>query len=377
MTTTPPTGARTRLTDLAKQAGVSVATVSRVLNGKPGASAATRKAVLAALDVLGYERPQSLRIRSAGLVGLVVPELTNPVFPAFAQAIENLLSEHGYTPLLCAQSPGGTTEDEYVEMLLDHGVDGIVFVSGRHADTHAAPDRYDRLRARARARALPIVMINGYAEGVDASFISPDDAGSVELSVRHLVSLGHRRIGLAIGPTRYVPARRKAAGFAAALHRHGLLADGEDASEHTVVTLYTLEGGHAAASELLDSGHTAIICGSDLMALGAVRAARACGLRVPEDVSVVGYDDSPLIAFTDPPLTTVQQPVAPMCQAAVTTLLSEIAGERAPRAELLFSGDLIVRGSTAPAPRPTMPSGSVPAPAPLPPPRPSDAVSAE
>ncbi len=337
---------RTRLSDLATQAGVSTATVSRVLNGKPGVASETRQAVLAALDVLGYERPSTLRTRSAGLVGLVVPELTNPVFPAFAQTIESLLSEHGYTPLLCTQSPGGTTEDDYVEMLMDHGVDGIVFVSGLHADTQAGHERYGRLRDRG----IPLVLVNGYAAGIDAPFVSPDDAASVELSVRHLVALGHRRVGLAIGPQRFVPARRKVDGFLEALVRHDLAEDAEHAREHLVTTLYTVEGGQAAGGELIDAGHTAIVCGSDLMALGAIRAARARGLRVPDDVSVVGYDDSPLIGFTDPPLTTVRQPVAAMAHAAISALLTEIQGGRAPRTELLFQTELIVRDSTGAAP---------------------------
>ncbi len=340
---------RTRLSDLAEQAGVSTATVSRVLNGKPGVASETRHAVLAALDVLGYERPQALRGRSAGLVGLLVPELTNPVFPAFAQAIESLLSERGYTPLLCTQEPGGTTEDEYVDTLVDHSVDGIVFISGLHADTRADHSRYEVLRSRG----IPIVLVNGYAEGIDAPFVSPDDAASVDLAVRHLVSLGHERIGLAIGPERYVPARRKVAAFAAALVEHGLAKDAAEVlRDHVVSTLYTLEGGQAAAAELVGSGHTAIVCGSDLMALGAVRAARSRGLRVPDDVSVVGYDDAPLIAFTDPPLTTVRQPVEAMARAVVSALLSEIAGDRAPRTELLFAPELVVRGSTGSAPRP-------------------------
>lgn len=330
---------RTRLKDLADQAGVSTATVSRVLNGKNGVASETRKAVLAALDVLGYDRPEKLRTRSQGLVGLIVPELDNPVFPALAQAIETTLSDRGYTPLLCTQSPGGTTEDEYVEMLLEHDVDGIVFVSGRHADTAATFDRYHRLRSRG----LPIVLVNGYAEGVDAPAVSTDDAVAVDLALRHLVSLGHQRIGLAIGPDRYIPARRKVAAFVAALQRRQPDAD---PSEHVVSTLFTVEGGHAAGGELIDTGHTAVICGSDLMALGAIRAARARGLLVPDDVSVVGFDDSPLIAFTDPPLTTVRQPVAGMGKAAVTALLSEIAGEKVSRTELLFHPDLIVRGST-------------------------------
>jgi LacI family repressor for deo operon, udp, cdd, tsx, nupC, and nupG len=335
---------RTRLTDLAEQAGVSTATVSRVLNGKAGVSTRTRQTVLAALDVLGYERPEKLRTRSAGLVGLIVPELTNPVFPAFAQVIESMLSERGYTPLLCTQSPGGTTEDQYVEMLLEHGVDGIVFVSGLHADTAASLDRYHRLRSRG----LPIVLVNGFAEGVDAPSVSTDDVAAIDLAVRHLVSVGHRTIGLAIGPERFVPAKRKVAAFAQSLERYL----GVDVAGHVVTTLFTVEGGQAAAAELIASGHTAIVCGSDMMALGAIRAARARGLRVPEDISVVGYDDSPLIAFTDPPLTTVRQPVQAMGHAAVSALVAEILGVRSPRTELLFHPELIVRESTGTAPTP-------------------------
>ena len=334
---------RTRLKDLAEQAGVSTATVSRVLNGKAGVAAETRKAVLAALDVLGYDRPEKLRTRSEGLIGLIVPELDNPVFPALAQAIETTLSDRGYTPLLCTQSPGGTTEDEYVEMLIEHGVDGIVFVSGRHADTTASFDRYHRLRSRG----LPIVLVNGYAEGVDAPSVSTDDAVAVDLAMRHLTSLGHQRIGLAIGPDRYIPARRKVVAFTAALARRS---PPEAAAAHIVTTLFTVEGGQAAGAELISVGHTAIICGSDLMALGVIRAARARGLRVPEDLSVVGFDDSPLIAFTDPPLTTVRQPVGGMGKAAVSALVSEIRGAKVSRTELLFHPELIVRGSTGPVP---------------------------
>src|SRR5699024_11662092 len=130
------------------------------------------------------------------------------------------------------------------------------------------------------------------------------DAGSMDLAVRHLVAQGHTRIGLAIGPQRFVPAERKVAGFTEALReRLGV----SDPGEHVATSLFTVEGGQAAATELLAAGHTAIVCGSDIMALVAIRAARSRGLSVPGEVSVVGYDDSPLIAFTDPPLTTIRQ----------------------------------------------------------------------
>jgi DNA-binding LacI/PurR family transcriptional regulator len=337
---------RVRLADIAAQAGVSTATVSRVLNGKDVVSATTRQAVHAALDVLGYERPP-VKDATKGLIGLVIPELSNPVFPALAQTIESLLAQAGYTPLLCTQSPGGTAEDEYISMLERHGVDGIVFISGLHADLRASKQRYHRLRENR----MPIVLFGGYAPSVDAPQVSSDEAAAMHLAVRHLVALGHRSIGFAVGPDRFVPSHRKRAGFTSALVQVGLAADIASAEQHVAANLYTVEGGQAAATTLLGSGHTAIVCASDLMALGAIRAVRQHGLRVPEDVSVVGYDDSPLMAFTDPPLTTVRQSIGALCKIVVQMLLAEIRGDNTPRTELLVEPDLVVRGSTSSAPK--------------------------
>src|SRR5882757_11578607 len=116
-----------RLAEVAKYVGVSEATVSRVLNGKPGISEATRTAVLTALDVLGYERPTKLRGERARLVGLVMPELQNPIFPAFAEIVSGSLAQQGFTPVLCTQTAGGVSEQDYVEMLLDQHVSGVIF----------------------------------------------------------------------------------------------------------------------------------------------------------------------------------------------------------------------------------------------------------
>ena len=342
----PRSGAGTpRLSDIAGQASVSEATVSRVLNGKPGVADSTRQRVLAALDVLGYERPVRLRRRSAGLIGLVTPELVNPIFPAFAQAVEQVLAGHGYTPVLCTQLPGGATEDELVEQLVERGVGGIVFLSGLHADTSADPARYAALIDRG----VPFVMINGCNDRVSAPFVSLDDRAAMRMAVGHLADLGHRRIGLATGPLRYVPSARKREGFLDALAAvRGLTR--EEAEERVCSTLFSVEGGQVAAGALLDLGCTGIVCGSDMMALGAIRAARQRGLRVPQDVSVVGYDDSNLFAFTDPPLTTLRQPVRAMGAAAVNTLLEELSGNPVQHAEFVFQPELVVRGSTAQAP---------------------------
>ncbi|MFI6978551.1 LacI family DNA-binding transcriptional regulator [Embleya sp. NPDC050154] len=333
-----------RLSDIAAQAGVSEATVSRVLNGKPGVSAATRRVVLAALDLLGYERPTRLRRRSAGLVGLITPELDNPIFPAFAQVIESALTQREFTPVLCTQTPGGATEDEFTHLLIERGVSGIIFVSGMHADTTAGIERYTKLSAEN----VPMVMINGYAEGVDAPFLSTDDRLAMRLAVSHLVELGHERIGLLSGPRRFVPVIRKAEGFLRTMAE--LLGTDEDDAllENTI---FSFEGGAAGARTLLDRNATALVCGSDVMALGAITTIRERGLSVPHDVSVIGFDDSPFIAYTDPPLTTIRQPVQAIGLAAVRALFDELAGIPAPRSEFVFRPELIVRGSTGSGPR--------------------------
>ena len=336
---------RARLSDIARQAGVSEATVSRVLNDRPGVSADTRQAVVTALDVLGYERPERLHKRSAGLVGLIVPELENPIFPAFAQVIESALAQTGFTPVLCTQTPGGVTEDEYLELLLDRQVSGIVFVAGLHADTTADHERYQRLIDRP----LPIVLINGFAKGLAAPFISCDDEQAADTAVTHLAALGHERIGFISGPERFRAVQRKLLGFRGAMRRELGTGDRE-LDELAALTLFGVEGGEVGCGRLLERGVTAVVCGSDLMALGAIRAAHRRGLSVPGDLSVVGFDDSPLIAFTDPPLTTLRQPVAAMGNAAVRALVDEINGHAAPRSEYVFPAELVVRGSTAAAP---------------------------
>lgn len=337
----PAVPTRITLTDIAEQAGVSTATVSRVINGKTNVAEATRRQVFIALDLLGYERPESLSQASLGLVGLITPELSNPIFPMFAQEIEQLLAAGGHTPLLCTQTPGGTSEDEYIATLTERGVSGIVFVSGRHADTTADLTRYQRLHERG----VPIVTVNGNTSGLSAPGFSTDDAAAARMGVRHLASLGHRRIGLAMGANRMVPAMRKYEGYKQAMRE---LLPTEPL--RTAESLFTYQSGANVARQLLDQGCTGIICGSDVLALGVIQGVRALGLSVPEQVSVIGYDDSPLIPMMSPPLTTVRQPVEAISRAAVAALMAQINGEQVERTEMLFLPDLIVRESTAVAP---------------------------
>lgn len=310
--------------------------MSRVLNGKPGISDATRAAVLTALDVIGYERPTHLRVRRARMVGLVVPELQNPIFPALAEVIGGALAQRGFNAVLCTRT-GSMSEAEYVEMLLERQVSGMVFAGGQYAEADAPHEHYARLL---KLR-LPVVLINAAAEHLDFPRVSTDDAVAMEQAYRHLSSLGHERIGLILGPPDHVPSRRKLAAFEA------LAAPAPELVERT---MFSLEGGHAAATRLLRQGVTGIICGSDPLALGAIRAARRAGLSVPADVSVVGYDDSAFMNCTDPPLTTVRQPIEAIGRAAVAMLTSQIEGAAVSAEELFFEPEIVARGSTAAAP---------------------------
>jgi DNA-binding LacI/PurR family transcriptional regulator len=319
-----------RLAEVAKKVGVSEATVSRVLNGKPGVSDATREAVLTALDVLGYERPTQLRGERARLVGLVLPELQNPIFPAFAEVVGGALAQQGFTPVLCTRTVGGISEADYVDLLLQQQVSGVVFAGGLYTQADMVHEHYLRLVERR----LPTVLVNAAAEHWDFPRVSCDDTIAIEQALGHLRALGHQDIGLIVGPADHMPSIRKLEAFREM---------GGELVEHT---MHSLEGGHAAGLKLMKQGVTGLICGSDPLALGAIRAARRAGRRVPADVSVVGYDDSALMTCVDPPLTTVRQPIEAMGRAAVELLVSQIEGAVVATGELLFEPELVVRSST-------------------------------
>lgn len=323
-----------RLRHIAEVAGVSQATVSRVLNERAGVAESTRRDVLRAIAELGYEPVGVGRTRRTALVGLIVPELDNPVFPRFAQAIESRLAGQGLTTVLCTSTPAGMQEGDYVDVLLDHAVSGIVFVSGEHCDRAADHGRYRELADRG----VPTVVVNGRAEGVPCPSVTLDFTAAARAAVTHLAALGHTRIGAALGPMRYVQSGEMQRGW-----RDGLRAAGLEPDPSLVYeTLYGIEGGHSAGEALLDAGATAILCASDLLALGVIRAAQGSGRSVPADVSVIGSDDAGLNPYVDPPLTSVQQPFTAMAAATVQLLgAPEDVGR-----ELRFRPELVVRGST-------------------------------
>lgn len=330
---------RIKLRDVADRAGVSEATVSRVINGKTGVAAGTRAAVLGVLSELGYDPPHLRGAERAGLVGLIVPELDNPIFPAFAQAIEARLLDRGYVSVLCCAGRIGATEEDYVPTLLDRGVAGMIFVSCRHAIVDADHEIYRELHARR----LPMVFTNGGVAGLPVPSVSCHEEVAARMAVEHLASLGHHRVGFLTGLFEHVCVIRRHAGYRTALADFGL----DDAPDLVATSVFTVEGGRVGAHRLLEAGATAVIAASDLMALGAIRAVRESGRRVPEDVSVIGYDDTDLMRFTDPPLTSVRQPVDAIADHTVEVLLAQIAGRPYAEAEYLVRPELVVRGTTA------------------------------
>jgi DNA-binding LacI/PurR family transcriptional regulator len=234
------------------------------------------------------------------------------------------------------------SESEYVDMLLERQVSGMIFAGGQYAEADAPHDHYARLL---KLR-LPVVLVNAAAENLDFPRVSTDDAVAMEQAYGHLAYLGHERIGLILGPPDHVPSRRKLAAFeATALRATGGPLDAELVER----TRFSLEGGHAAASRLIGRAVTGIVCGSDPLALGAIRAARRSGLSVPADISVVGYDDSAFMSCTDPPLTTVRQPIEAIGRAAVEMLAGQIEGSSVSTDELFFEPEIVARGSTGAA----------------------------
>jgi LacI family repressor for deo operon, udp, cdd, tsx, nupC, and nupG len=332
---------RIRLKDVATLAGVSEATVSRVMNRKDGVAPSTKADVLRVLAELGYEPPGLHDVPRVGSVGLIVPELGNPVFPALAQALEARLLANGYLSILCCASRATATEDDYVDTLVRQSASGMIIVSGRHSDIGGDQGIYRDLAERG----VPLVLINGVVAGLEIPAVSTDDRNASIAAYEHLAALGHDRIGLLIGPLCHVPVLRKIEGFRSAAAAAGV---GADVAERRISeSMYSVEGGSVGAQSLLDSGVTGIIAASDMMALGAIRAVRERRLEVPDDISVVGYDDTDLMRYTDPPLTTVRQPVQQIADLASALLIAQIGGQRVEQHEFLVRAELIGRSSTA------------------------------
>jgi alanine racemase len=331
---------RPKLAEVALRADVSEATVSRVLNARPGVAPGTRRKVLDVLSDLGY-RDVPEKAASSGVVGIVTPELENPIFPLLAQTIESRLAHHGMLSVVCSSTAETVHEQDFLDHLTAINAAGVVVINGRYAMPDVGFNPYRELWQQG----TPIVLVNGLHQRAPLPAVAIDLATAAGMGVDHLATLGHDRIGLLIGPRRYSSALAMIDGFERGLAERGFDGDGGLVSE----TLFTFEGGQAGMATLLEGGVTGIIAGSDLMALGAIAAVRSWGASVPEDVSVIGFDGTPAMAFTDPPLTTLRQPVGRMAAAIATMLVAQMNGDRQVQTQV-FRPELVVGQTTAPAP---------------------------
>lgn len=330
------------LRDVADRAGVSVATASRVATGAAGVRPETRERVQHAMRELLYV-PAGRREETRA-IGLLVPEFGNPIFAALAQAMETHATAAGYATILCNTAGSASRELEYVHMLLERHVDGMAFISAEVTDVRGEHAHYAQLLERG-AR---IVFVNGGPERLDVTSVGVDERAAGRIATEHLLTLGHEHIGFVAGEPYAYPTREKLLGLGDALRAVGLRANGNVEHAH-----FTVEGGRRALHALLGARRgaapTGVICSNDLMAIGAMQEATALGLRVPDDLSVVGFDGTDVTRWTQPELTTVEQPIDEIARTAVRALEALVSSPERTQPSYVFR-PLLRRGGTSAPP---------------------------
>ncbi len=327
---------RPPLRQVAELAGVSEPTVSRVLNGRIGVATATRQRVIDALSTLGFDAVPPQRRNHENVIGIASGDFDNPVFPTFVATMAGLLARKGYLTMIAVSDEDLATEQRYVDEWISCDIGGAVFIGGNQAIVDGSLANYNRLVDAG----IPVAFLNGIDTGLPAPHIWCDEGVGARKAIDHLVSLGHSRIGCVLGPSRYIPTTRFIAGYHEAMAAHGLTAD-DDA---IVAAPFTLEGGRAGATRLIRRGITAVITGNDLMALGALAAAKTAG--VESTFSAVGYDGTDFSSLTSPALTTLRQPFQEMADLLVDTLTDQIENVSPAHEAYVFEPDLVVRNST-------------------------------
>jgi len=330
---------------------VNPATASRALNpALPGRiSEPTEQRVREAARELGY-RPdpvaRSLRTRRSGFVGVVVPDLTNPVIPPIVRGIEAVLWTAGIACLLADTDNDVEREATLVDELIARRSEALIVASATR-DSEAVNEL--------AAGDVPTVLVTRDLDSRALPLVAGDDAAGVDAAVTHLAELGHRRVAHVTGPLTLSTTVRRLRALEAVAERLGV--DTSGCIVHGGG--FTAAAGKAAAAELLGRGHafTAILAGNDLIALGCLEALAEAGLRCPEDVSIVGHNDTPMVASLQPPLTTVAIPQREIGAHAAQLILDRLEGKEIGTEPLLLPTELVIRGSTAPPPARTTSSG--------------------
>ncbi|AVT34669.1 LacI family transcriptional regulator [Plantactinospora sp. BC1] len=322
---------------IAESAGVSIPTVSKVINGRSGVAANTRARVEAVIHQYGYRKPAP--VSRSNMMELVFDELEHLWGLEIIRGVERVARRQRVGVVLTEFGPQRNAIRYWIDDTLARRPACIVTVA------QLSQEQRDQLRARG----IPFVVFDPTAElPDDVPFVGATNWAGGRSATRHLVELGHRRIAMIGGPDQILCCRARLDGYRSAMEGAGLAVE----SELLVRTALTQQGGYQAAADLLARPQrpTAIFACNDLQALGVYQAARAAGLRIPADLSVVGFDDLPVTALVDPALTTVHQPLIEMAMAATELALALGRGEKAPQAGLELATTLTVRQSTAPPP---------------------------
>jgi DNA-binding LacI/PurR family transcriptional regulator len=327
--------------DVARLAGVSVTTVSRVLSGSPRVDENTRARVEKAISRIKY-RPnllaQGLRSKSGNVIGLVVPEILHETFATFIQCTERFCVERGFD--LIIGNTGGRPEVEgaFIDNLLRRHVDGIIF--SRVSDKSRVINTVEKWN-------VPAVIIDRALDREDIPTVVLDNYRAGAIAAEHLVALGHRSLGVITGPRDIGLSRERHKGFVATLRKYGLGLAPENVFEGD----FKFESGRAAARAFMERRlpMTAIWCHNDLMAAGVMNVFLRSGIRIPQDVSLVGMDDISLARMSVPSLTTLTQPFEEMCRRAVELVVRMRADEKIGEKRTVLAPDIIVRESTAQA----------------------------
>jgi DNA-binding LacI/PurR family transcriptional regulator len=322
--------------DVAELAGVSLQTVSAVVNEKQGITLETRKRVLHAVEELGY-RPfsiaRSLRTRRTRTIALVISDIANPSFATMASAAERYTDSLGYSLVLYNTHDDAEREASYIAVASERWVDGVLLV--------AAQDRVEGIKALDLA-GIPSVAIDRIPQSYTGPSVTLDNLAAGRLAAEHLLDLGHTMLAHISGPLSLRLARERQEGFRAAVERRGL------SPCFYVEGSWECDDGYRAMQTILasDTRPTAIFAANDRMAIGAARALVETGLCVPQDVSVVGLDNIEISAFQNPPLTTIQQSFEDLATSALQLLFEMMADREPARPQLVLQPRLIVRAST-------------------------------
>ncbi len=327
--------------DVAERAGVSPITVSRVINNSGYVSQETRSRVEAAIAELQYvpnSLARSLRFKRTHTLALVLTDITNPFWTTVARGVEDAASQCGFNVILCNTDENEAKQSEYLHVLLQKQVDGFLLVPAR-----STPEPI----ALIQSQKVPTVVLDRQVPGAQVDIVRGDSEGGAYQLVRLLLSLGHRRIAMLSGPMNISTAADRVAGYRRALQEAGL----EAPAELICYGEYTQESGYQMARKALSlmPRPTALFAANNFIAIGALRALREAGVRVPEDMALVSFDDIPPAFVIEPFLTVAAQPAYEMGRRATELLLARLSGQAPSEPqEIILPTEIIVRRSSGP-----------------------------